>query len=49
MEEKVSVFHVPNFLLTLLIWHILYLLGSNFVWRLQSCFQNEDKLCDSRH
>lgn len=44
MEEKVSVFHVPDFLLTSLKQHILCLLGSTFVWGLQSCFQSEDEL-----
>lgn len=49
MEEKVSVFHVQDFLLKfqiscLLKQHILYLLGGTFVWGLQSCFQNEDEL-----
>lgn len=49
MEEKVSVFHVQDFLLKfqiscLLKQHILCLLGSTFVWGLQSCFQNEDEL-----
>lgn len=44
MEEKVSVFHVPDFLLTSLKQYILCLLGSTFVWGLQSCFQSEDEL-----
>lgn len=43
MEEKVSVFHVPNLLLTWLQEHVFCLQESNLVSGLQSCFQKEAK------
>lgn len=44
MEEKVSVFRVPDFLLTLLQQHMFYLLGRILVCGLLSCSQKATKV-----